>query len=68
MFVLWSISRSLGRVGVGAQAHVGDGQLGTVGNGGAFDLVARDRCAPAKRGLAPLVRRGSNMIKGVPEI
>jgi hypothetical protein len=34
--VLWSISKPEGISGVGAQLHVGDGQVATVGNGGGF--------------------------------
>lgn len=56
MFVLRSIWKSLGRVGVGAHAHVGDGQVAIVGNGGVLDLDANDRCARANSGRAPFVK------------
>lgn len=39
--VLWSISKPPGILGVGPQAHFGDGQLEIVGNGGGF--VESDR-------------------------
>lgn len=56
MFVVWSIGKSLGRLGVGAHAHVGDGQLGIVGNGGALVLDANARHPRAKTGCACFAR------------
>lgn len=39
----WSISSPSGRAGVLAHAHVGDGQVETVGNGGGVDFEVRLR-------------------------
>ena len=48
---LWSISKPDGRVGEAAQAHVGAGQVGIVGNGGGLLLLV----ASARRGTIDAV-------------
>ena len=45
---MWSISKPDGRAGEAAQAHVGAGHVGMVGNGGGLLLLV----ASARRGAA----------------
>ena len=56
---LRSISNPDGRVGEAAQAHVGAGQIGMVGNGGAALLVASARRGAAKACRVHILRASS---------